>query len=404
MEHPSISSFFLMELTPALSAYIQAHRNEDVQKLALRDQKKLGEEAPFVLNQINGWQKAKAKIPTWSQIEGLIYPIQLSMEQCSSEATATYKASLVKGNSFTDLTGGFGVDFSFIGARFKDATMVERNEELCRIATHNMPLLSLPKAQVVQGDGMAYLQEMEPVDVIFIDPARRDGQGRKTVSIADCEPNLLDHNDQLLEKGKQVLVKYSPMLDISLAIKELKGVQAVHIVSVENECKELLFLLSHTTTEQIPFTCVNLSKKGDSLFTFTAEEEKICPASLATSIGQYLYEPNSSLLKAGAYKILCKRLGLKKLDTSSHLYTSDNYISDFPGRSFHVIAPFTLNKKECKEQLKGIDKANIAVRNFPLSANELRNRLKIKEGGDTYLFATTLQNNHIIVKCEKVDR
>jgi len=390
-----------METTPELSAYIRAHRNDDVRHLALSDQKRLGDSLNYALNQISGWQKAKEKIPSWSEIDDLVYPPHLSMEQCSSERTAAYKASLVQGDSFTDLTGGFGVDFAFFARKFKQATMVERNTELCEIATHNLPLLGLPHAKVVNGDGIDYLRQMEPVNVIFIDPARRDQQGRKTVSIADCEPNLLEVLETLHARAKKILIKYSPMLDITLAVKDLRQVESVHIVSVENECKELLFLLSEKATENPLFHCVNLSKRGETRYTFTMEEERNATIRQAGSLGKYLYEPYSSLLKAGAYKSLCTHFPVEKLAVSSHLYTSDEPINDFPGRAFRVIDTFTLNKKDMKEHLGSIKKANIAVRNFPLSANELRNKLKIKEGGDIYLFATTHMEKRLVVMCEK---
>lgn len=390
-----------METTPELSAYIHTHRNDDVRQLALSGQKRLGDALNYALNQIGGWQKAKEKIPSWSKIDDLVYPPHLSMEQCSSERTAAYKATLVQGDSFTDLTGGFGVDFAFIARNFKQATLVERNPELCEIASHNLPLLGLPHAKVVNGDGIDYLNRMEPVDVIFIDPARRDQQGRKTVSIADCEPNLLEVLETLRTHAKKVLIKYSPMLDISLAVKELRQVESVHVVSVENECKELLFLLGEEATGNPPFHCVNLTKKGETRYTFTLEEERNATIRQAGEIGAYLYEPYSSLLKAGAYKSLCQRFSVDKLAVSSHLYTSDNLIEAFPGRAFRVIDTFTLNKKEAKEHLGGITKANIAVRNFPIGANELRNKLKIKEGGDLYLFATTHMEKRLVVMCEK---
>ena len=390
-----------METTPELSAYIRAHRNDDVRQLALSDQKRLGDAMNYAMNQISGWQKAKEKIPSWSEIDDLVYPPHLSMEQCSSERTAAYKATLVRGDSFTDLTGGFGVDFAFIARNFKQATMVERNAELCGIALHNLPLLGLPHAKVVNGDGIDHLRQMEPVDVLFIDPARRDQQGRKTVSIADCEPNLLEVLETLRARAGKILIKYSPMLDITLAVKELKNVESVHIVSVDNECKELLFLLSEEATENPPFHCVNLTKKGDTRYTFTPEEERNATIRQAGEIGAYLYEPYSSLLKAGAYKSLCQRFSVDKLAVSSHLYTSDEPINDFPGRTFRIIDTFTLNKKDVKEHLGGITKANIAVRNFPLSANELRNKLKLKEGGEQYLFATTHMERRVLILCEK---
>lgn len=383
--------------------YISEHRTEDVRNLALRDRERLGDAMPFVMDQINGWQKARTKIPSWAETEGILYPVQLSMEQCSSEATARYKASLVSGKRFADLTGGFGVDFSFIARNFESATMVERREELCEIARHNMPLLGLPQAEVVNDDGTAYLKRMEPADVIFIDPARRDQQGRKTVSIADCEPNLLELMETLRAHAKSVLIKYSPMLDISLAIKELGTVSQVHIVSVDNECKELLFLLeSGRKDAPIVNTCVNISKSGQNLFSFTQEEERNSVATIAKSLDAYLYEPNSSVMKAGAYKCLSARFSVEKLETNSHLYTSNSLVENFPGRIFRIIKSFGMNKKEMKEGLKGIAKANLAVRNFPADVNTLRQKLNLKEGGETYIFATTHAGAHILILCEKI--
>lgn len=383
--------------------YISEHRTEDVRDLALRDRERLGDAMPFVMDQINGWQKARTKIPSWAETEGILYPVQLSMEQCSSEATARYKASLVSGKRFADLTGGFGVDFSFIARNFEQATMVERREELCEIARHNMPLLGLPQAEVVNDDGTAYLKRMEPADVIFIDPARRDQQGRKTVSIADCEPNLLELMETLRTHAKSVLIKYSPMLDISLAIKELGTVSQVHIVSVDNECKELLFLLESGRKDvPIVHTCVNISKSGQNLFSFTQEEERNSVATIAKSLDAYLYEPNSSVMKAGAYKCLSARFSVEKLETNSHLYTSNSLVENFPGRIFRIIKSFGMNKKEMKEGLKGIAKANLAVRNFPADVNTLRQKLNLKEGGETYIFATTHAGAHILILCEKI--
>lgn len=383
--------------------YIKKHRTEDVRNLALKDHERLGEAMPFVLDQINGWQKARTKIPSWAETEGIVYPVQLSMEQCSSEQTALYKASLVDGKSFTDLTGGFGVDFSFIARNFERATMVEQREELCEIATHNMPILGIPYAEVINGDGIDYLREMDPVDVIFIDPARRDTQGKKTVSIADCEPNLLNVLETLRDKAKRILIKYSPMLDISLAAKELKYVDSIHVVSVENECKELLFLLGgNESAYSTTINCVNIGKHGETKFVFTTEEEKGSVATMAKSLGSFLYEPNSSILKAGAYKSVSTRFSIEKLSVNSHLYTSETPLDIFPGRSFRILKSFGMNKKEMKEGLKGIDKANIAVRNFPMDVNTLRTKLKLKEGGDKFIFATTLNDTHTIILCEKI--
>jgi 16S rRNA G966 N2-methylase RsmD len=317
--------------------------------------------------------------------------------------TAKYKASLLPGNSFADLTGGLGVDMAFMAPNFNRSTYVERQSELAEIARHNLAVLGLNHIEIHIGDGIEYFQQMKAVDALYLDPARRSVSGEKVMLIEDCEPDVGNIQGLLLEKSSRVLIKLSPMLDINSAMKGLKNIREIHVVSVENECKELLFLLERGQEQKPAITCINFRKKGDpQVLTFTFQEEQNTSVKCTETVKDYLYEPNVSILKAGYYKGITLRYPIEKLHPDSHLYTSSEWIPDFPGRIFAVEAIISMNKKELKAQLSGIEKANISVRNFPLSVAELRKRLKIKEGGETYLFATTLANGkHVIINTQK---
>lgn len=394
----------MIQISPATQAFIREHQTDDVRTLALQASKYPGIDMPTAITQISGRQIAAEKVPTWKSTEGIRYPKHLSMEQCSSEITARYKASLLTGTSLTDLTGGFGIDCTFLSAGFQRVTYVEQQEELCEIAAHNFPLLGLNHISICHEDGIEYLQKMPQTDCIFLDPARRNEHGGKAIAIADCEPDVARLETRLLEKAERIMVKLSPMLDLSLALQELPHTTEVHIISVDNECKELLLILGHTPPAHVPIHCVNLSTKAHDpqRFTFTREEEALAACTYTDSAGQFLYEPNASLLKAGAYKSLAQAYSLAKLHPNSHLYTSDTLRNDFPGRIFRVNHQYGFGKKEMKEMTTEVKKANITVRNFPASTNELRRRLKLAEGGDVYLFATTLGNEKkILIQCEK---
>ena len=393
-----------MQLSAETIAFIEEHARADVRSLALQAKKYPGVDMAMAVVQIAGRQIAEAKIPSWYQVEGLLYPKHLSMEQCSSEATALYKMGLVEGETFADLTGGFGIDCSFLSCKFMQADYVERQAELCELAGHNFPLLGL-NIGVHNEDGVDYLKRMQPVDCLYLDPARRDGHGGKTVAISDCEPDVSALEELLVEKAKTVMVKLSPMLDLSLALKSLMHVREVHIVSVNNECKELLLLLQKgAVSSDIKIHCehiVNSCEHQHYAFTLLEEHTSECP--LAEAVGAYLYEPNASILKAGAYRSLTQAYPVEKLHASSHLYTSAHFIENFPGRRFKVEAVSGFGKKELKEFMQGMEKANLTIRNFPSSVAELRKRLKLKEGGEDYLFATTLADeSKVLVKCRKV--
>ena len=392
----------MIQLSEDTQRFILEHQKDDVRSLALQASKYPQVDMPTAITQISGRQIAAEKIPSWKELDTIWYPRHLSMEQCSSELTARYKASLIQGGSLTDLTGGFGIDCAFLAAGFRTATYVERQDDLCEIAAHNFPVLGLSHIHVKNEDGVNYLREMEPVDCIFIDPARRNENGGKIVAIKDCEPDVVELEELLLKKADRVMIKLSPMLDLSQALKELAHTQEVHIISVNNECKELLIVLGKEVIDKVFIHCVNLTSSGAQHFTFTREQERDCECIYAEQIGKYLFEPNASLLKAGAFRILTSSFPIYKLHPNSHLYTSNEPVESFPGRVFRITGQYSLNKKEIKELLADVKKANIAIRNFPSTVDELRKRLKLKDGGSVYLFATTLFNGEkVLVRGEK---
>jgi hypothetical protein len=402
--------------------FIEKNLDADIRKVALQGCRDKAVDLPLALQQIAGWQTARRKLPTWAALDGILYPPHLNMEQCSGEQTARYKCSVCRdsvatkksGSTLVDLTGGFGVDFSFLAPYFEHAVYVEQQEELCRLARHNFPLLGFDST-VVCGDGTDYLHTMEHVTMIFLDPARRDAHGSRTYGISDCTPDVLTLRDELLQKADYVMLKLSPMLDWRKAVSDLgeQWVREVHIVSTEGECKELLVLLS-VKGSGLRLVCVN-----DGVL-FVVEESEMSAnqsteqANLPAFIGisdlsdpssdspAYLYEPNASIMKAGCFNELAAHFGVSQVAPNSHLFTSDRPVPDFPGRQFVIEAVTTMNKRELRQYLQGITQANIAVRNFPLTAADLRRRLKLADGGSTYIFATTLADNtHVLLVCRK---
>ena len=382
--------------------FIREHADADVRQLALQAKKNPEVDLTYALEQIAGRQKAKMKLPSWAKIDGMVYPPHISMEQCSSELTAKYKAEIVPcGNCLVDLTGGFGVDFSFIAKKFKHAVYVERQNHLCAIASENFRLLGLDNAEAVNADGIEYLHQMDHADLVFIDPARRDDHGGRTYGIADCTPNVLEVMDELMQKTDMLLLKLSPMLDWRKAVRDLGGASEVHIVSVDNECKELLIMVRHDV-QQIKVVCVNLLSNGErDVFEF--DDTESTPMHQKISSKTYLFEPNASIMKAGCFDEIQARFPIAQLDNNSHLFVSDHEIPDFPGRRFKIEHVTSMNKRELKEALAGIDRANIAVRNFPVSVAELRKKLKLKDGGDVFIFATTVaKEGHQLFICRKI--
>lgn len=394
--------------------FIREYRERDIRQLALQANRFPDVDMPYALDQIQGWQIARRKLPKWAACDGVIFPPHLSMEQCSSEPTAQYKLNLAMewasrvghASRMTDLTGGFGVDFSFTSCAFAAATYVERNEQLCHIVEHNLPLLGLNNATVVCADAVEYLSTVEPQTMLFLDPARRDEHGAKTIMLADCTPDVVQLLPQLLEKSRFMMLKLSPMLDWHKAVDDLQGtVREVHIVSVGGECKELLLVLSTVVESELKVYCADLSTASDtsSLFVYTpGSSAPVANSTFNIQHSTFLYEPNASIMKAGCFDELAAAYGVSPVSRNSHLFLSDEPIEDFPGRSFVVERVTTMNKGELRKALVGIEKANIATRNFPLTVAELRKRLKIKDGGDVYIFATTTaEGEHLLLISRK---
>ena len=439
--------------------FIQEYREKDTRQLALQSARFPDVDMPYALDQIKGWQTARRKLPTWAACDGIVYPPHLSMEQCSSEPTAQYKLNLAmewscriesselrveSSSRMTDLTGGFGVDFSFTSCAFASATYVERNAQLCHMVEHNLPLLGIDNAKVVCADAVDYLSTLDMQTMIFLDPARRDQHGAKTVMLADCTPDVVQLLPQLLKKSRFTMLKLSPMLDWHKAVEDLQGtVREVHIVSVGGECKELLLVLSEEIESELKVFCADLEAGGSSLSggssgsscsslssepsfprtpsspsapshpsthslsasLFVYAPGSSCPApnsKLKTQNSKFLHEPNASIMKAGCFDELAAAYGVSPVSRNSHLFLSAEPVDGFPGRSFSIERVTTLNKRELRQALAGIEKANIATRNFPLSVAELRKRLKLKDGGDVYIFATTTaEDEHLLLISHK---
>lgn len=450
-------------MNQATQDFIRQHQDEDVRQLAFLGSKYPEVDMPFALDQIRGRKMARVKLPRWASLEGIIYPPHISMEQCSSESTALYKAELaarllglpasssgteMKAENeieFVDLTGGFGVDFSYIAARLGVKSMyVERQAHLCEAAKENFERLGLKNAIVKNGDGIEVLHSFLPkkddaasaddslgiiydqplsllktklgLKLIFIDPARRDDAGNKVVSLKDCTPDVTVLQEEMFSKADYVIIKLSPMLDWHRAVSKLSHVREVHIISVNNECKELLLVLSARNMGDMEASSADGEVKHAGnlrIYCVNDAQSFVCdeldmessPVRIAPPVleeMQYLYEPNASLMKAGCFGVLSDRYDARMLSKNSHLFVSQAPIEAFPGRSFRIIAISSFNKKELKRHLSGITKANIATRNFPLSVAELRKRLKLKDGGETYIFATTLSDeSHVLVITEK---
>ena len=383
--------------------FVAAHRHEDPRTLALQAKRYPAVEMQKAVTQIEGWQTAERKLPTWAATDGIIFPPRISMEQCSSEETANYKSNLATGESIADLTGGFGIDCSFMARSFKSAFYIERNPLLCDIARHNFKLLGLGEIEIINGDSLEIIPTLPALDWIFIDPARRDGDGRKVVALSDCEPDVTALEEQLLQKARKVMIKCSPMLDIKAACRQLAHVSEVHIVAVNNECKELLIILDGENDGSLTTTkCINIRKETIDTFSFKETEEREKETIYSTGVGKFLYEPNAAIQKSGCHAMLTDEYNIGKLHPNSQLYTSDNLVEQFPGRIFTVERVCGFTKSEIKE-IQALKQANITVRNFPESVALLRKKLKLADGGDNYIFATTLSNGEkALILCNKI--
>lgn len=372
-----------------------------IEELALqRDKYKhlSDDEWRWFLQQVEGRERTADKLPTFAAIDDWWYPVRLSCEQCSSEETARYKASLISGETMVDLTAGYGVDTYFLSEGFAHTDYIEQNAELCRIAAHNFKC-TIHNAQFTIHNTTAeeFLQTAGQYDLIFADPARRDNYGGKVFRLEDCTPNVATLLPTLMEhltpKGC-VMLKLSPMLDITQAINALSGVTwDVHVVAVKNEVKEVLLLSGGTGK----ITAIDLSKK-EQAFVFTKEEERDCPSDighLSFDICHFLYEPNAAILKAGAYKLVAQRFGLVKLDVNTHLYASDTLIEDFPGRVWKINAQFTNHKLQ-------IEHANVLTRNYPLTPEQLKKKLHLRDGGTAFVIGCRVAGKPTLFYAERL--
>ena len=378
--------------------FIRQHAADDVRKLALQGTKDAAVDLSMALQQIAGRQTALKKLPSWAAVERVLYPPHLNMEQCSSEQTARYKAGLAgSGDTYVDLTGGLGVDFYWMSQGFKQRYYVERNAELCELVEHNFRTLG-HSCSVCCCDTATYLTNMPHADVVFLDPARRNEHGGRTYDIKDCTPNILELLPLLMEKADKVILKLSPMLDWPKAVDDLQYVREVHIVSVDNECKELLLVLEQAE-RPLRLVCVN----NNQIFEVSSHSSPLTSHPSPLTPEQFLYEPNASIMKAGCFDALAQQYPVCQVSANSHLFLSSVEIEDFPGRRFQICAISSTNKQSLKTSLAGIDRANISVRNFPLSVEQLRKKLRLKDGGDTYIFATTEADGaHSLYICRKI--
>ena len=377
-----------MEYTDALKQFVQDHLSEDPAQLLLRYAGKTDFDLKFAVQQVQSRRKAKHKLPSWFANPDIIFPVSLSMEQASSEDTANFKASLAQGKILIDLTGGFGVDTFSLSENFQKAIYCERNSELAEIVSHNFDLLNPGKFEIVKGDSLEYLSKSNQVfDLVYLDPARRGDHNQKLYKLADCEPDIVSNWEAVQSKANAVLIKASPMLDIKQAISELPEIQKIWVISVKNEVKEVLLLWEKgKEIDKRIIQAVDLQSDGPKEFSFRYEEEE-SSESIFGEVEKYLIEPYAAILKAGAFRSFGKRFGLKKLHPNSHVYTCSILPKGIPGRIFEVVREIHNPKKELKTLFPN-GKVNVLTRNYALSADELKKKYRLKDGGDRFLIGT----------------
>lgn len=388
-------------LHPEVQSYINDNLKVNIEQFIFKGSPFKDISVQELANQVIAKQKSEKKLPTWFQTKNIYYPPKLSIEQTSSEITAEYKSKLVNGDSIIDITGGFGVDCYAFSKRFKKVVHCEINEELSEIVSYNYEQLEVSNIRTIATDGLEHLKNTsEKFDCIYIDPSRRNDTKGKVFLLSDCLPNVPENLDFLFEMSDTILVKNSPILDISSTINELKFVKEIHVVAVNNEVKELLFLLKKEHKGLIETKTLNILKNKNQYFGFKLGNDFKFEYSMPL---KYLYEPNSAILKSGGFNQIASQQKVNKLHQHSHLYTSEKLVKDFPGRIFEINNVFTYNKKKIKKEITET-KANITTRNFPKTVAQIRKETKLKDGGNSYLFFTTNINNELIViDCTKTD-
>ncbi len=383
-------------LSPEVQAFMRVHAQDDPAKLVLAGHRYPSIPIKEVAAQLQARQKAKHKFSEWHQAQGLIFPPVLSVEQASSEVTARYKSSLVSGNHLVDLTGGMGVDTFYLSQSFQQTDYVEQQTELVALAQHNFKELDARQITTHHGSAEEFLDQMHSqADCIYIDPARRDAQQKKVFRLEDCSPDVVALQELLLTKGKQVLIKTAPLLDIQAVLLSLKCVEKVVVIAVNQECKEVLYMQNPAFVGENTIDTVHFLHDDVQEFNFSKSQEESTQVNYAEPL-DYLYEPNAAVLKAGAFKSVAKAFQLNKLHPNSHLYTSKVLDKHFPGRAFEVKSISKYNRKSIRALIPS-GKANITVRNFPDSVQQIRKKTGLQEGGETYVFATTDINNQLIL-------
>ena len=387
-------------LKTGVQNFIEKNWNTDIVSVLLKKPIFESVSQQALAQQLEGKKKAKYKLPTWFESTGIYYPKKLHLEQTSSETTAQYKANLIDGKTLIDITGGFGVDSYFFSKKMTSIVHCETNPELSEIAAHNFRAMGADNVSFHNEDGLTFLKAHKSTfDWVYADPSRRDNNKQRVFLLEDCVPDIIGNLEAIFEKTDKVLLKTSPLLDLTKGAKELEHVVEIHVVSVKNEVKELLWILKRDHGDEPKITATNLENDGAQYFSFWPSEEKDAKADLALP-SKFLYEPNAAILKAGAFKLTADRFGIQKLHEHSHLYTSNRLI-DFPGRRFAIRSVIAYGKKALKDL--GVEKANITVRNFPESVATIRKKHKIKDGGDCYLFFTTnIHGKLIVLKCTKI--
>lgn len=394
-----------MNWTKELREFIIQHKDDDVDGLLLSAKRYPDIDVPYAVDQIEARRRLKNKLPEWYAVsDDLIMGGRVPAEQCSSELTAKYKRSLVLGESLCDLTGGMGVDLYYMSGGLKSAIYTERQHHLCEAAKHNFQVLGADNIEVREGDGRDLL--LPDVDTIYLDPARRGGDGSRVYEVSDCEPNVIEWQDELLKHCKRLVTKLSPMADVQRTIERLVNVTDVHIVAVKGECKELLMVQSSSDiildNKCVNIHCVDFVTEGVLEHHYqVADEANAIADYCGDSVFAYLYEPDVTLMKAHAFRHLCKAYGVKKLDGDVHLYTSDTFVSGFPGRRFVLEEVLDFSSKLLKNIKRNIPQANITSRGFVLTADELRKRAGIKDGGSVFLFACTVAGKKVLLRCSK---
>ena len=405
-----MDSQLLPELNEAFFTYVKHHLGEDVLRLRLKRDTRTDFSLELAITQIEARnRRLEKKIPDWCAHERVVFPSLLSTEQCSSQETALYKQRLVYGHSLCDLTGGLGVDTYFMAQCVDEAVYVEHDALYCHVARHNFAELGMSNITVYNCDCNQFLAEStRQFDTIFIDPARRGKSHERLYALADCEPNVLDMMPMLLARCKRLIIKLSPMIDISMLRQEIDRLCKLYVVSLHNECKEILAVIDAETLEneidEHDVMCAVISRNGDvKELSFDYDNEAQAPCPMAQEVGAYLYEPDTALLKAGMFRSICSVYNVQKLHKNSHLYTSHAMVEGFVGRSFRIVEVLPFSSSLCKGFARQYPACNITTRNFPLSAVELRKKLRVQDGGEVYLFATTVvDNNLVLIVCNKI--